>query len=301
MEPVVWSAVGAGVAGLLVVDLVVFSRQGHAVSLREAAVWSAIWLAVGLGFALVVWWLEDSAHAGGYLAGYLIERSLSVDNVFVFALVLSSFALPVSARSRALFWGVLMALVLRGIFIVTGAAILDTFHWAEYAFGAFLVVTAYRMFRQRSRPPRTEEPRMVRLTRRLAPSAPFVAVLMAIGVADVVFAVDSIPAIFAVTRDPFLVFTANAFAVLGMPALYFLLVGVLDRFAYLKLGLSAILALVGVKMLVADLYEVPVWASLATIAAILGVCILASMRKAAMTRRRGVMEPEHEPHAASVG
>jgi tellurite resistance protein TerC len=292
----VWSVVAAAVVALLVVDLVVFSRDAHEVSTREAAVWSGVWLAIGLGFALVVWGLEDAHHAGGYLAGYLIERSLSVDNVFVFAILLTFFAVPAASRGRVLFFGVLGALVLRGGFIVAGAALLDTFHWIEYVFGAFLLVTAWRMFRGRAESPHVERNPIVRGVRRLVPTTsgyhggalvareggrlratPMVVVLLAVALVDVVFAVDSIPAIFAVTRDPFLVFAANAFAVLGMRALYFLLAGMLDRFGQLKVGLAAVLALVGVKMLIADVYEIPVWASLAAIVLILGGSIVASL------------------------
>jgi tellurite resistance protein TerC len=296
VEVLVWSVVAAAVVALLVVDLVVFSRDAHEVSTREAAVWSGVWLAIGLGFALVVWGLEDAHHAGGYLAGYLIERSLSVDNVFVFAILLTFFAVPAASRGRVLFFGVLGALVLRGGFIVAGAALLDTFHWIEYVFGAFLLVTAWRMFRGRAGSPHVERNPIVRGVRRLVPTTsgyhggalvareggrlratPMVVVLLAVALVDVVFAVDSIPAIFAVTRDPFLVFAANAFAVLGMRALYFLLAGMLDRFGQLKVGLAAVLALVGVKMLIADVYEIPVWASLAAIVLILGGSIVASL------------------------
>jgi len=309
VDVLVWSVMGAAVVALIVVDLVVFSRDGHEVSTREAAVWSGVWLVIGLGFALVVWGLEDAQHAGGYLAGYLIERSLSVDNVFLFALLLTFFAVPSSSRGRVLFLGVLGALVLRAGFIVGGAALLDAFHWVEYVFGAFLLVTAWRMFRGRAESPRVDRNPIVLGVRRLVPTTsdyrggslvvrehghlratPMVVVLVAVALVDVVFAVDSIPAIFAVTRDPFLVFASNAFAVLGMRALYFLLAGMLDRFGQLKVGLAAVLALVGVKMLIADLYEIPVWASLAAIVVILGASIAASL-----------ISPHHVPKGVTHG
>jgi tellurite resistance protein TerC len=311
---IVWSVVGAAVLALLVVDLFVFSRGRHEVSLKEAGIWSAVWLAVGLGFALVVWALEDGQHAGGYLAGYLIERSLSIDNVFIFALILTYFAVPAAAQGRVLFFAVLAALVLRGVFIVAGAAVLESFHFMEYVFGAFLVVTAYRMFRARSSHPDIERNAILRGLRRVVPSTdgyrgsrlmvrergrllatPMLVVLLAMAFVDVAFAVDSIPAIFAVTTDAFLVFTSNAFAVLGLRAMYFLLAGVMDRFVHLKVGLAAVLALVGVKMLVADVYEVPVWASLVAIVAILGVSIAVSLRT------RPIPTDEGGSHAADDG
>jgi tellurite resistance protein TerC len=317
VDVLLWSAVAAAFVGLLVLDLVVFSRGAHEVSLREAGVWSGVWLAVGLAFALVVWGLEDAHHAGGYLAGYLIERSLSVDNVFVFALVLTYFAVPARSQGRVLFLGVLGALVLRAGFIVVGAAMLDAFHWMDYVFGAFLVVTAFRMFRARAQSPKVEGNRTLRGVRRVIPSTagyhgeslvvrergrlratPMVAVLLAVALVDVVFAVDSIPAIFAVTRDPFIVFTSNAFAVLGMRAMYFLLAGMMDRFAHLKVGLAAVLALVGVKMLAGDLYEAPVWASLVAIVLILGVSIAVSLRRRPASME-GVID-ETVPGGASV-
>jgi len=297
VDVLVWSVVGAAVLVLLVVDLLVFSKS-HEVSLKEAGIWSAVWFAVGLAFTFVVWALQDAHHAGGYLAGYLIERSLSVDNVFVFALVLTYFAVPVATQGRVLFFGVLAALVLRGGFIVAGTALIESFHFMEYLFGAFLVVTAYRMFRSRSEETDIERNAILRGLNRIVPTTdgyrggrllvrergrllatPMLVVLLAVAFVDVAFAVDSIPAIFAVTTDAFIVFTSNAFAVLGLRAMYFLLAGVMDRFAHLKVGLAAVLALVGVKMLAADLYEVPVWASLVAIVVILAASMAVSLRR----------------------
>ena len=310
MDVLAWAGVAAVVVALLVVDLAVFSRGAHTVSLREAGAWSVVWLGVGLGFALVVWGMEDVRLVGAYLAGYLIERSLSVDNVFVFAFVLTYFAVPAPSQGRILFFGVLAALVLRAAFIAAGVVVLDAFHWMDYVFGAFLLATAYRMFRTRAGHPDPERNPILRWLRRVVPTArgyhdgrfvvrhrgrlrmtPMVVVLVAVAAVDVAFAMDSIPAIFAVTRDPFVVFTSNAFAILGLRALYFLLAGAMDRFVHLKVGLAAVLALVGTKMLVAEVYEIPVWASLAAIVMVLGFSMVVSLRRQGPVSGGAIDEP----------
>jgi tellurite resistance protein TerC len=292
-----WFAVLGALAIALALDLFVFHRDAHEVSPREAGITSAIWVGLGLSFGGLVYAVWGADRAGEYLAGYLIEKSLSVDNVFVFALLLGWFAVPPRLQHRVLFWGVVGALVLRGVFIAAGAAFLDSFHWAIYVFGGVLVVSGVRMAMHRDTHVDPGRNPMVRILRRVVPvtadfegqrffirrdarlfATPLLAVLVAIESADVVFAVDSIPAIFAVTDEPFLVFTSNAFAILGLRALYFLLAGVMDRFVYLKVGLAAVLVFVGLKMLLADVYHVPVWASLLAIAVVLGVSIVASLR-----------------------
>ena len=292
-----WAALVAAIGAMAALDLVAVGRGGRTVGLREAAVWSVIWVAVGLGFALVLWpWLGADA-AGEYLSGYLVERSLSIDNVFVFALLFGYFAVPRALQGRALLWGILMALVLRAGVIAGGAALLDTLTFAVYAFGAFLVLTGLNLARHRSSGLHPEESRLLRLVRRVVPTSegyegtrllvrrggrwlatPLLVALLAIATADVVFAVDSIPAIFAVTRVAFLVFAANAFALLGMRALYFLLADAMSRFVHLQAGLAAILVLVGVKMLLADVWHPPTWIPLLAIAAILAVAIFTSLR-----------------------
>jgi tellurite resistance protein TerC len=244
-----------------------------------------------------VWWLFGAEAAGQYAAGYVIEKSLAVDNVFVFALVFASFAVPRAYQHRVLFYGVLGALVFRAAFIAGGAALLGRFHWVLYVFGAFLVVTGVRMFRHRDEQVDLSRSRAVRLTRRLVPmtdtyeggrfwvrragrwlATPLFAVLVLVETTDIVFAVDSIPAIFAVTQEPFLVFTSNAFAILGLRAMYFLLADLMRRFVYLKVGLAAILVVVGVKMLLLDVYKPPIALSLGVIATILTVSVVTSFR-----------------------
>jgi tellurite resistance protein TerC len=297
LEIFAWLGFIAFVLAMLALDLFVLHKDAHAVSLREAALWSAFWIALGLSFGVVIWMTQDGTAAGEYLAGYLIEKSLSVDNVFVFVLIFSYFSVPAMYQHRVLFWGILGALVLRGVFILAGAALLDAFHWILYLFGAFLVYTGIQMFRHQDLDIDPGENRVLRLLKRFVPltteyhgqklftrqagvlmATPLFAVLVVVETTDLIFAVDSIPAIFAVTRDPFLVFTSNVFAILGLRALYFLLAGVANRFVYLKIGLAAILVFVGVKMLMTDIYHFPIWASLAVIGSILTASILFSLR-----------------------
>jgi tellurite resistance protein TerC len=295
-----WAATVAVILGMLAMDLFVFHRDAHEVTMREAAVTSAVWITLGLSFAGVVAWAWGGTAAGEYLAGYLIEKSLSVDNIFVFALLLSYFAVPAANQHRVLFWGVLGALVFRAVFIAAGATLLESFSWTIYVFGAFLVLTGVKMARHDGGEVHPDRNPVLRAVRRLVPltpeyhgqrffvkdgvkrfATPMLAVLVAIETTDVVFAVDSIPAIFAVTDEPFLVFTSNAFAILGLRALYFLLAGMMSRFVYLKLGLAAVLVFVGAKMLLSEVYHLPVWASLLVIASVLGTSVVASLRATA--------------------
>ncbi len=292
-----WAATIAVIVSMLLADLFVFHRNAHEVSMREAAATSAVWISLGLSFAGVIAWAWGATAAGEYLAGYLIEKSLSVDNIFVFALLLSYFAVPKENQHRVLFWGVLGALVFRAIFIAAGATLLETFSWTSYVFGAFLVLTGVKMVRHDGGEVHPDRNPVLRALRRLVPltneyhgqrffvkdgvrrlATPMLAVLVAIETTDVLFAVDSIPAIFAVTDEPFLVFTSNAFAILGLRALYFLLAGMMSRFVYLKLGLAAVLVFVGVKMLVSGVFHLPVWASLLVIASVLATSVVASLR-----------------------
>ncbi len=302
-----WIAFNAFIVAMLVLDLLVLHRNAHVVSVREAAITSLGWIALGLSFGAVLWWWRGPTSAAEYFAGYLIEKSLSVDNVFVFVLIFSFFAVPAAYQHRVLFWGVVGALVMRGIFIVAGAALLEQFQWILYIFGAFLLFTAVKMFRHSEMAIDPEQNRVLRLLARVIPlskdydgqrlftkrngvlmATPLFAVLVIVETTDLVFAVDSIPAIFAVTRDPFIVYTSNAFAILGLRALYFLLAGVADRFVYLKTGLAVILAFVGTKMLIVEFYHVPVWFSLTVIGVVLAVSLIASLRSG----RR--LDPAHE-------
>jgi tellurite resistance protein TerC len=293
----VWPAFTAFVVGLLVIDLFVFHRDAHEVSFREATVFSAVWVALGLSFGALVWVWWGGQAAGEYLAGYLIEKSLAIDNIFIFALIFGYFAVPAKYQHRVLFWGVLGALVFRAGFIAGGAALLERFHWTIYAFGAVLIVTGIRMALHRTQELHPERNPVVRLFRRVVPmtsdyrdqrlvvrdggrwlATPLMAVLVLVETTDVIFAVDSIPAIFAVTDEPFLVFSSNAFAILGLRALYFMLAGMIERFVYLKLGLSAVLVFVGVKMTASDVVTIPISLSLVVIASIIAVAVAASLR-----------------------
>ncbi|MEX0991240.1 MAG: TerC family protein [Actinomycetota bacterium] len=293
-----WAGFVILILGLLALDLFVFHREAHEVSFREATKFSVFWISLGLAFGGVVFlWLGPKA-GGEYLAGYLIEKSLSVDNIFVFALIFTYFAVPNRYQHRVLFWGILGALVFRALFIAGGAALLDRFHWTVYVFGAFLVITGIRMAMHKNDEIHPEKNPVLKIFRRLIPmtpdyrgqklfvrenlkrlATPLMAVLVLIETTDILFAVDSIPAIFAVTRDPFIVFTSNAFAILGLRALYFMLAGMLNRFVYLKIGLAAVLVFVGVKMLISEWWHVPIWLSLTVIAASIGVSIWLSLVK----------------------
>ncbi len=290
-----WISVIATIMAMLTVDLIAH-RTAHVVPVREAAVWSGIWVALGLGFGAVVWAMFGAQAAGEYYAGYLIEKSLAVDNVFVFALVFSAFAVPREYQHRVLFYGVLGALVMRAGFIAAGAALIDAFAWVLYLFGVLLVVTGVQMFRHRHDHGDPANHPVLRLSRRMFPSTetwhgtrfwvrengrwvatPLFTVLILVETTDLVFAIDSIPAIFAVTREPFLVFTSNAFAILGLRAMYFLLADLMHRFVYLKLGLAVVLVFVGVKMLLLDVYKVPILFSLTVIATVITASVVASL------------------------
>jgi tellurite resistance protein TerC len=297
---------------LLALDLGVFHRKAHAVSVKEAAAWSAVWVALALAFNALLWWLRGPEPAVQFLTGYLIEKSLSIDNIFVFALIFGYFAVPSEYQHRVLFWGILGALLMRAGFILGGAALLDRFHWVIYVFGAFLILTGIKMALHRGAELHPERNPVLRLARRWLPvtpeyrrdrlfareggrwlATPLFLVLLMIESTDLVFAVDSIPAIFAVTDDPFLVYTSNVFAVLGLRSLYFLLAGVMGKFAYLKLGLSAVLVFVGVKMSLVEVYKVPALVSLLVIAALLAVAVGASLLKSRREERAALARALH--------
>lgn len=297
-----WAGLFAALVLFVALDLFVFHRGHHSVSLREATIGTVGWTLVGLAFTGVVLLLGDGHDATAYLTGYLLEKTLSLDNVAVFAVLFTAFAVPELLRSRLLSIGVLAALALRIVFIAAGLAVLNAVHAVLYVFGALLVFTGIRMMvRREEHEPRPNESRMLGLIGRILPlsqeydgdryvtrkrtaagvlrrhATPLLAVIIAIATADVVFAVDSIPAVFAVTTEPFLVVSANAFAVLGLRPTYFLLAGAMDRFVHLQTGLAIVLIGVGAKMLLADVVHIPVWVNLAGVVLILGGAIGASL------------------------
>lgn len=298
-----WVGFNLFVLAMLALDLFVFNKEAHEVRLREAGIWSAVWISMALIFNAGLYHYFGTEVALDFLAGYLIEKSLSVDNLFVFLLVLGHFKVPSSDQHRVLFYGVVGALVMRVAFILAGTALITRFHWMMYIFGGFLVLTAGKMLFSKGGDEDVEDSRVLALVRRLIPmtseyrghaffvreggrlmATPLFAVLVVIEMSDVVFAIDSIPAIFGVTTDPFIVYTSNIFAILGLRALYFLLVGVLSMFIYLKYGLAVILAFIGVKMLIVDLFHVPIHWSLLTIVSILAITITASLIATRKTR-----------------
>jgi tellurite resistance protein TerC len=272
-----WAALAVVVTAMLALDLLVFARD-HAPSLRESAAWSVVWLALALGFGALLWTWQGGEAGGQFLAGYLLERSLSLDNVFVFAVILAYFAVPAHVQPKVLSWGIGLALVLRLVFILAGAALLDAFHITFYVFGALLLYTAWKLARHDNREVDPEHNPVLRVLRRRFRMSPLVAVFVVVATTDIVFAIDSIPAIFAVTSEPFLVFAANAFAMLGLRALYFLLAGMMDRFVYLSHGLALILAFIGTKMLLIDVWHPPIWLSLAVIVGVLAATVALSLR-----------------------
>src|SRR5690242_19476270 len=309
----VWAGFNVFVLAMLALDLGVFHRSAHAVSAKEAAVWSVAWVALALIFNAGVYRFLGREAGLEFLTGYLIEKALSVDNIFVFLLVFSYFQVPAKYQHRILFWGVLGALLMRGAMIAAGAYLVARFHWILYIFGGFLVITAVRMATQRERAIEPEANPVVRAVRRLLPmtnayhgqsffvreharwvATPLFVVLVFIEITDLVFAVDSIPAIFAVTREPFIVYTSNVFAILGLRSMYFLLAGIVERFHLLKLGLAAVLGFVGLKMLAVDVFKIPIGISLGVIAALLGGSVLLSW-----IFPKGVSAPlpaGHSPH-----
>jgi tellurite resistance protein TerC len=311
MEESIWLWIGFNVfvLAMLALDLGVFHRKSHTVSAKEALTWSIVWITLSLMFNAVIYFFWDRMVPGSsytnqeaalaFLTGYLIEKSLSVDNIFVFILIFSFFAVPGKYQHRVLFWGILGALIMRGILIAVGAALLEEFHWIIYVFGAFLIFTGIRMALKHDENVEPDKNPVVKFFRRFMPvtesfeedkffvrragklmATPLFLILLVVESTDLVFAVDSIPAIFAVTQDPFIVYTSNVCAILGLRALYFLLADVMDKFEYLKYGLAAVLTFVGIKMVIVDFYKIPVGVSLGVVAGILTISILASLWKA---------------------
>ncbi|HEV2109693.1 MAG TPA: TerC family protein [Thermomicrobiales bacterium] len=307
----VWIGFTLFVLAMLALDLGVFNRTAHIISTKEAGTWVAIWVTLAVAFGVGLYAFRGRQPAIEYFTGYVIEYSLSMDNVFVFVLIFSYFAVPASLQHRVLFWGILGALVMRGVMIVSGAALIERFDWIIYVFGAFLIFTGIRMARGGDEEVHPEHNPLIKLVRRLMPvtegyegthffvrragtlmATPLFVVLLMIESTDLIFAVDSIPAIFGVTRDPFIVYTSNVFAILGLRSLYFVLHGAVGKFHYLKISLAAILTFVGVKMVLADIYHIPITTSLLVIVVLLGVGIAASLRR---DRRLASNRPVEDP------
>ncbi|HLK88629.1 MAG TPA: TerC family protein [Polyangia bacterium] len=295
-EPLAWGVFGVVIAVMLALDLGVFHRQAHVIRTREAAIWSLVWIGLALLFNLLVYFRAGADKGLEFFQAYLIEKALSVDNLFVFLAAFSFFAVPANLQHRVLFWGILGALVTRGVFIAVGAALLAAFHWVTYIFGVFLVLTAARLLFGGDEEVHPEKNPVLRLFRRFVRSTPdyagkhffvrqggklfatpLLTVLVVIEATDVVFAVDSIPAVFGVTRDVFIVYTSNIFAVLGLRALTFLVARLVQRLRYLKVGLALVLAFVGAKMLIADRFRIPELVSLAVVAGLIGLSALVSL------------------------
>ncbi|MBM4263814.1 MAG: TerC family protein [Deltaproteobacteria bacterium] len=311
---ILWIVYNVFVLGMLALDLGVFHRKAHAVSIKEASIWSVVWVTLAMIFNLGIYFYWGQDKALEFLTGYVIEKSLSVDNLFVFLMVFQYFNTPSEYQHRVLFWGILGALILRAIFIATGSALLSNFHWMIYVFGAFLVFTGIKMFFQGDEKIEPEKNPVVRLFSRWVPvvkeyhgqsffikrdgktyATLLMLVLIVVETTDVIFAVDSIPAIFAITSDPFIVYTSNVFAILGLRALYFMLAGVMNMFVYLKVALSFVLCFVGVKMMLVDVYKIPIGISLGVIGSALLLSVIASM----MVQRNGlevVESSDRKPH-----
>ena len=310
-----WVALTTAIGVMLAVDLFLH-RDNHVIGFREAAVWSAIWIAVGLGFGGIVWWAYGADVAGTYYAGYLIEKALSVDNVFVFALIFSYFAVPDRYQHKVLFWGVIGALLFRLVFIFVGAELLTAFFWIAYVFGAFLIYTAYKMAFQHDKALEPDKNLLVRLVKRVIPIDPnyhegqfftrvdgkrvatmLFVVLIAVEATDLIFAIDSVAAVLAITTSTFIVWTANAFAVLGLRSLYFCLSGLLRRFTHLHYGLAVLLAFAGVKLILSEtpVGKLPIPLTLGVIVVTLTVSIVWSLRATRDQPPADTVEPRKAP------
>lgn len=295
-SPLMWGAFLALVFVMLALDLGVFHRKAHVVSFREATAWSIVWVGLALAFNGFIHYYMGVERATEFLTGYLVEKSLSLDNIFIIFVTFSFFAVPAAYQHRVLFWGILGALVMRGIFIMIGGALLAKFHWLMYVFGAILVFTAYRLYAERHTKLELGKSKILALINRVIPhtdhydgsrfftrqngrwlATPLFTVLLIVEFTDLLFAVESIPAIFAITSDPFIVYTSNIFAILGMRSLYFMVAGFIDRFSYLKVGLAAVLGFIGIKLLINPWYKVPTILSLTIILTCIATSILYSL------------------------
>ena len=291
-----WIAFTILILSLLALDLGFFNRKAHIIRLKEALLWTSFWVSLGLLFGVGIYYFYGHNKAMEYFAGYLIEYSLSVDNLFVFLLIFRYFRVPHKLEHKALFWGILMALITRAIFIFAGVVLINKFHWIIYIFGAFLIFTAVRMALGKEYEVHPGKNIMIKMLRFLMPvtrnyeegrffivkrgirfATPLFAVILALETTDIIFAVDSIPAVLAITNDPFIIYTSNVFAILGLRSLFFAISGIMRIFHYLHYGLVAVLSFVGVKMIISDFYKIPINISLGVIASFLAVSIIASL------------------------
>lgn len=306
-----WGLFNAFIVGMLVLDLVVFHRKPKVMSLREALLWTGFWVGLAIVFGAGIFWFRGPQAGTEFVTGYLIEESLSVDNLFVFLLIFRYFKVPPEFQHGVLFWGILGALLMRLVFILTGVSLLDRFHWLIYLFAAVLIVSGIRLWNDKDKEVEPEKNPVIRAARRMfrvTPKlhdgqlfareggklavTPLFIVLLSLETTDLIFAVDSIPAVLAITRNPFIVYSSNAFAVLGLRSLFFALSSVMDRFHHLHYGLSAILVFVGLKMLLSSVYPIPTLVSLAVVALLLGVSIAASFVSPAKSRPAPPATPE---------
>lgn len=283
---------------MLALDLGVFHKNSHVVEFKEAMIWSGVWIGLALLFNVGIFYYFGKVKGLEFMTGYLIEKSLSIDNVFIIALIFTYFNVPRQYQHRVLFWGVIGALIMRAVLIAVGATLIKEFAWIIYIFGAFLIFTGLKMYFQKNEGINPDKNPVVRFFKRFIPmtdeynkekffliregkrfATPLFVVLLLVETTDLIFAVDSIPAIFAITSDPFIVFTSNAFAILGLRSLYFALAGVIYKFYYLKAGLSVILVFVGIKMMLIDIYKIPIGVSLGFVALVILIAVVASIRK----------------------
>jgi tellurite resistance protein TerC len=314
-----WVAFNATIFGLLALDLGVFHRKAHAVTVREAAAWTVTWVSLAMLFNAGIFAFAGGEPGVAFLTGYLIELSLSVDNIFVFVLLFTYFAVPPAYQHRVLFWGIVGVIVMRGALIAAGSVLIHQLHWVIYIFGVILIFSAWRMATSGAGHQDPSTNPAVRLIRRFFPvtetfegqrffvrrngvlmATPLLVVLGAVETTDLVFAIDSIPAIFAITDDPFLVYSSNLCAVMGLRSMYFLLAGVVGRFHYLQLGLSVVLAFVGTKMLLSEVYKIPVEASLVVIASVISIAIAASLLRPKASELEHASEAVRPPDESAV-
>lgn len=305
---VLWIVFGIIIVTMLVLDLGVFHRRAHAIHFKEALAWTGVWVSLALGFAAAVYIWIGTTEGNEFLSAYLIEESLSVDNLFVFTVIFTYFKVPPALQHRVLFWGIIGALVMRGAMIVAGVALLEALHWMVFVFGAFLVFTSYKLATSKETSVHPDRNLVVRLFKKVFPTTSdyegsklFVrrngklmatvlfVVLLVVETTDLIFAIDSIPAVLSISQDRFIIYTSNGFAILGLRAIFFVLVGLLGYFRYLKLGLSAVLLFVGAKMIISgipNVHEIPVYVSLPVVISILGIAVLASVVRGRMELRK---------------